>query len=113
MRRLGGLAGKKFNTKPRNLHRRRLTVEVLEDRRLLAAVPWSAPFGPVEPLGSLIYDSQAEGDIRQNGEVDRFSVELDAGQTVTVVAEPGASVRPRVKLMDSTGMSLGLVTAAS
>ncbi len=91
---------------------RRLRAEVLEDRRLLSVDPFPVPLTLVEPLGSLIYDSSAGGQIDVAGEIDRFTVELDADQTMTVVIDPDATLRPVMALTDPGDVLLDSTAAA-
>jgi subtilase family serine protease/methionine-rich copper-binding protein CopC/type 1 glutamine amidotransferase len=58
-------------------------------------VPLAAKF----PLGSLIYDPPANGVIGPAVDVDAWTMEVDSGQTITVVVEPDGSLRPSVTLV--------------
>ncbi len=70
------------------------------------------PLSPKAPLGSLIYDPVVSGLIRPAGDSDSWTLPLDAGQTITVVVEPGSGLQPRVELFDPSGESLGVASAA-
>ncbi len=93
--------------------RRRLLHETLEDRRLLSIDAFPLPLGAEAPLGSLIYDSAAIADIAASGETDSFTIDLNDGQTVSVVVDPDAGLRPTVELLDPGNASLGSATAAT
>ncbi len=64
----------------------------------LAPVTSTALFELISPDGSLIGRSVNIGDVTTTGEVDAFLFALDAGQTVTVVAEPGLGLQPHIEL---------------
>ena len=88
---------------------RPLTVDVLEDRRLLS-------FQGVAPLGSLIEQSTSTGAIAATGATQSSTVLLDPGQKVTLVVSPAAALCPTVRLfrVDSGGPVLvGTATAAA
>ena len=49
------------------------------------------------PLGGLVYSRlRVTGNIASSGDTDSFTIELDAGQTLTALAEPAAGLRPTV-----------------
>ena len=62
-------------------------MEALEPRVLLSGV--LAEFEPVAPLGSLVNQSSAFGQITVAGQIDTYTVDLEAGQTLAVAADPG------------------------
>ena len=64
----------------------KLGIEPLEERRLLAVQPFPTPLAAGPPLGSLVYQSSASAAIDSPGEVESFTVDLDAGQTLTTLA---------------------------
>ena len=67
------------------------------------------PVSPVMPWGSLIYLGSASGSIT-TGDTDSFTLDIDPGQTVTVIVEePDPSLKPTVTL---TGGAIGSDTAA-
>ena len=61
-----------------------LRLEELESR-------WTPAFMAVEPVGSLIYESVLADSHSTVGEVDSFSIDVDAGQTISIVGTPQAS----------------------
>ena len=65
------------------------------------------------PQGSLIYESVNNDSIATAGEIDTFTIDLDAGQTLTVVAEAGIGLTPEIQLFDPSSVSLGTDTAAA
>ncbi len=92
---------------------RDLRVEQLEDRRMLSVGPFPTPLEPVAPLGSLIYQNTAADDISVIGETDSFTIDLDDGQTVSLVVDPDATLQPTVELLDPSSASLGTATAGA
>ncbi|NLF31163.1 MAG: cadherin-like domain-containing protein [Planctomycetes bacterium] len=82
-------------------------VESLEQRLMLDALPM---FQPVEPLGALLFETEAMGTVAATGEHDVFTFSGDAGHTISV------AVRPRGSLMPSVALRAGqdvLATAAA
>jgi len=85
--------------------------EQLEDRRLLATSPFPVPLAAEDPLGSFIYRSSVAAEITGSDETDSFTIDLDDGQTVTLVVEPEAALQPTVELRDPDGNTLGTASA--
>ncbi len=90
---------------------RRLKLEVLEDRRLLAVVPFPVPLEAVNPAGSLIYSSSVSGEVFSAAEDDRFAVDLDDGQTITVVVDPDATLQPAIEVLGPGDTLIGSAAA--
>ena len=95
------------NTGRASCIRRRLRVERLEDRQLLSI----SPLLPSGPSGSLVYDWGDTESIGVSGEIDSFTVDLDANQSLTVAVDPDASLQPVIVVFDPSGALLGLSTA--
>ncbi len=76
-----------------------------------AAYP--TPLSPKTPLGSLIYDPSVTGVINPLGDTDSFTIDVDAGQTITVLVTPGAGLQPTIDLVDPSNAPVGSVTAAA
>ena len=68
----------------------RLAFEPLEPRVMLdgAVVAFPTPLQPLGPLGSLAYSGSDEGLLGAVGETDAFTIDLEAGQMVAVLAKP-------------------------
>ncbi|MCH8046641.1 MAG: tandem-95 repeat protein [Planctomycetes bacterium] len=96
-----------------NLWRKRLLLEPLEDRRMLAVGPYLLPLTPLMPTGSLVYETAAEREIDSAGAVDSLDVDIDAGQTVTVLVEPLDGLRAAVEIRDSAGALVGSESVAA
>ena len=77
----------------------------------IAAVAFPTPLTAATPLGSLIYSGSTSGTIAPAGDTDSFTIELDAGQTLTALVDPAATLRPMVSIASPDGASLGTATA--
>jgi len=71
-------------------------------------VAFPTPLVARPPLGSLIYEGAVSALITQGDTGDTFTLNVDPGQTITVVADPDASLRPTVSL---SGEANGSATA--
>ncbi|MBI1313173.1 hypothetical protein GC176_17925, partial [bacterium] len=90
--------------------RMRQSVEWLEDRTLLAAI---SGFQSVGPAGALIEAASVSDSIATSGEVDAWTVDLDPGQTVSVVVVPNGSLQPDVEILDSAAATLAATTSSA
>lgn len=57
------------------------------------------PLGPIEPLGSQVFDPPVAASIGLAGDTDSFTIELPAGAKLSVVVDPAATLRPTVELL--------------
>jgi extracellular elastinolytic metalloproteinase len=76
------------------------------------AIP--VPLVAVEPLGSLVYQTgtPADATVAFPGDTDSFTINLDAGQVLTVVVTPiSGAMTPTVELLDPTLTVIGSATA--
>ncbi|NQU24921.1 MAG: metallophosphoesterase [Candidatus Nealsonbacteria bacterium] len=105
-----GLGGD--DASPLSSGRRRLRLERLEDRCLLAVAPWLSPFVPVDPLGSLIYRSSADAQLAAPDQTDSFTIDLDPGQTIGVVVDPDSALQPTLHLLDPNDQPIGQTVVA-
>jgi subtilase family serine protease len=72
------------------------------------------PLQPLAPLGSLIYDPPLAGRFHVVGDVDAYTIQLDAGQTLTLRLTPReASIQGQLELLDPDNVSLALASAAT
>ncbi len=74
---------------------------------------FNVPFRAVAPGGSLIYEATTLAVSHATGDVDLLSVDLEAGQTATIVVRPDAALRSQVALFGPGGSSLGSASASS
>jgi hypothetical protein len=74
--------------------------------------PYPTPLAPKSPLGSLVYDPSVSATISFVGDTDGFTINLNAGQTASVLVTPNASLQPSVELIAPNGVTiLGSATA--
>lgn len=72
------------------------------------------PLTALSPLGSLAYTGSTTGAIATPGEVDPFTLSVDAGQTITIVVTPGSaasSLRPTLLLRNPAGQIVATAEA--
>jgi hypothetical protein len=80
----------------------------------VGTAPVPTPLTSEAPRGSLIYDTGLTGLINFVNDKDTFTVNLDAGQTVTLLATPtSAGLKPTIQLIDPNNRVLATTTAAS
>lgn len=91
---------------------RRPQLELLEQRQLLSVAPMPGAWSAIEPLASGIYE-RSLSDTVETGEPDAFTVDLQAGQVVSLVAEPAGGLRAEVALTGPDGATLATGQAAS
>ncbi len=69
-------------------------------------------FQPLLPLGSLIYSATGTGTVDFSGEVDTWSVIVDAPQTLSVVVRSAAALAASVEVRDPGSQLVGSAVAA-
>ncbi|HBE71285.1 MAG TPA: hypothetical protein DDW52_24320, partial [Planctomycetaceae bacterium] len=73
-----------------------------------------APLEQLNAPGSLLYGTQAVGNIRTAGEVDDYSLPLNGSQTLSLAVFPvDSTLTPQIQLLDSTGTVLASGSAAA
>jgi subtilisin family serine protease len=65
----------------------------------------------IAPLGSLIYEQSFPNSIDAVADTDRFGIEIDPGQTLTVLINGAAGLTPTVEVTDPDGVVVANVTA--
>ncbi|MHC5053532.1 MAG: FG-GAP-like repeat-containing protein [Planctomycetota bacterium] len=78
----------------------------------MGTMPFPTPLAPVPPLGGLVYDGSLPARISHVGDEDTLTLDVDAGQTITVVVDPGIGLQPEIEITDPTSASMGVATAA-
>ena len=68
---------------------------------------------PVDPRGSLIYDPVVSRSLPSASDVQNLKLDVDAGQTITVIVKPDSALQPVVDLLGPSGMSVAAQTAAT
>ncbi len=77
-------------------------------------VPFATPLAPVRPDGSLVYDATQAGVFNAPGDEDAYSIELEAGQTATLILVPqSGTIQAELELLGPDSVSLGSVAAAA
>jgi len=66
----------------------------------------------IAPAGSTVYVASEAGSIATSGEVDTILIDVDAGQSITVVADPAAALQPAIELFDPSLTSLGVASSS-
>jgi hypothetical protein len=75
--------------------------------------PYPIPLAPKSPLGSLVYDPSVSAMISFMGDTDGFTINLNAGQTASVLVTPDANLQPSVEWIAPDGVTiLGSATAS-
>lgn len=79
------------------------------------ALPPTLNFSPVDPLGSLIYEGSlsASIDTAVAGDSDTYTVELDAGQTITLSVDSAADLQATVELIAPNGDVVATATGSA
>jgi hypothetical protein len=76
--------------------------------------PYPGPLAAKNPLGSLIYDPSLAGIVTFVGDTDAFTLDVDGGQTISVLVSPGgAGLQPTVQLLDPSNTVIATATAAA
>lgn len=78
----------------------------------ITTVPFPTPLVRIDPAGSMIYNSSASGTIGSPTDTDGFTLALDAGQSVTVVVDPGTTLCPVITMVGPSGATIGVATAS-
>jgi len=65
------------------------------------------------PPGSLLYDPSVSGTISGGNPTDAYTLALDAGQSLTVLAAPAPSLQPTITVMDPSASVIGIATASA
>lgn len=75
-------------------------------------VAYPTPLTPKNPLGSLIYDPSISGTVNFAGDLDSFTLNIDANQTLSVIIRPtNGTLQPRVELFDPINSSMVFASA--
>lgn len=73
-----------------------------------------APLEQINAAGTLLYGTQAFGNVRAAGEIDDYALPLNSAQTVSLAVFPiDASLTPQVQLVDSSGAVLASGSASA
>ena len=79
----------------------------------IGTVAFPVPLTSVAPAGSLIYSGSTPGIIGPSGDTDSFTIDLDAGQTITALVDPASGLPADLPITGPAGRMLGPATAAA
>lgn len=65
----------------------------------LATEEFPAEFEPIAPAGSLVYEASSDHTFAFAGDQDTFTLDVDPGQTITIVVTGDSGVQPHVTLL--------------
>ena len=78
----------------------------------LTTQTYPTPLDAVSPPGSLVYQGSHSDMIQSATDVDAYTLNINAGQTITVLATTTGGLQPTVVLSDPSNHILGSATAA-
>jgi hypothetical protein len=64
----------------------------------IGTIAFPTPLTPKLPSGSMIYDPSLTAVIGTAGDTDSFTINIDAGQTMTVLATASGGLRPTIQV---------------
>ncbi|MFV2068445.1 MAG: hypothetical protein ACC645_15855, partial [Pirellulales bacterium] len=79
----------------------------------VTTAPFPLPLAMIRPAGSLVYSTRTAAAIGEADDTDRFTIDLDDSQTITVVLKSDASLQAIVTLTDPDGTPIGQAAAAT
>ncbi|KAA5538993.1 S8 family serine peptidase [Roseiconus nitratireducens] len=74
-------------------------------------VVFPVPLSAVDPLGGLIYEGATSGELEDLGQLDRYTIDVDAGQTISVSAQSAPRLQTQIELFGPEGQLLAMATA--
>ena len=78
----------------------------------IGVVEFAGGFIPKEPFGSLIYDPPITAAVTPSTDHDQFTIDLDAGQRLSLVVQPLDGLQPSVEFRDPLSVVLDNATGA-
>ncbi|MFW6061372.1 MAG: S8 family serine peptidase, partial [Planctomycetota bacterium] len=79
----------------------------------IGTVALPTPAVAAGPAGTLVYDTRGEGWLTDGEDIDRFTLETEADQTLTVVLTPAGDLQGRIELHDPNGQLLASADASA
>ncbi len=80
----------------------------------ITTLPFPTPLVQAGPPGTLVYSgTYSSGAIGVVGDTDSFTISLDAGQTLTVLAIPAAGLTPTLQVRDPSNNLIGSVISSA
>ncbi|QEG41240.1 CARDB domain-containing protein [Roseimaritima ulvae] len=86
---------------------------VLEFQLDVDTTAYPVPLEPIDPLGSLVFGSDVTGAISSDTDLDAFTVDIDAGQQVSLALVPDGALIGTVELVAPDGGSTQAVASAA
>ncbi len=69
--------------------------------------PFPGPLEPVLPLGSLVYEGATTAEISNADDEDRFTIDVDAPQNITIIATAASDLIPGISLFQDDMTLIG------
>ena len=79
----------------------------------VASANFATPLTAVAPAGSQVYSGSQSSKIDFAGDTDSWTLDLDAGQSLSVVMTGNGTLQPRVTVLAPNGTTLGTATGAA
>jgi hypothetical protein len=97
----------------RRVARRTFGFEPLEHRCLLAVQPFPLPLQAIDPEGAVAYQGLTTLSIASIGEVQSFTIDLEPGQSMSLIVTPDAALEAQIQVRDPLDASIASVAADS
>ena len=78
----------------------------------IGTILYPTPLTATLPLGSLVYGGTVEANIASPGDTDSFTIDLSAGQTISVVVDPTSGLHPTIELRDPSNSLIATTTSS-
>ena len=81
----------------------------------IVSTPFPSPFFAEIPAAPLVWERTTTGTIAPAGDSDSFTLNLDAGQTLSALVSPanGPGLRPKIDLLDGSDQLIASASAAA
>jgi Metallo-peptidase family M12B Reprolysin-like/Bacterial pre-peptidase C-terminal domain len=79
----------------------------------VGTVEFPTPLTAASPVGTFVYGGSVMGAVNTAADTDAYTINLDAGQVLSVVATPSATLRPNITLVGPGGVNLSASGAGS
>ncbi len=76
-----------------------------------ATSAFPVPLTAVAPLGSMVYRGTTLTTLSSPADTDELTINLEAGQSISIILDPVAALRPTVTLFGPSGATLGTTTS--
>ena len=79
----------------------------------IVQAPFPTPLTAESPLGSMVYDGSVNALVNFPTDTDSWTLNLNAGQTLSAYVVPSSALKPVLTIEDPTGATLGTSTASA